>query len=578
MNEKTGHRSTSQLRSHRVVQGFIYGITLTCSVGITPQAIAAERVTLRLGPFEQQIAVSDLEQFAKTGEVSRNLRFYTPVLTSQVREFLNQQLRVDPNVADQVVAQVLRSPTGKTILDSVGAALPNTSVDQMQAAVSLAARQFNGLSVVNLLRAYPEDNITVDATAAVSLALQFNPTFWQSQAIGPLLERELSSSTSDNVRLPRLNPARRGSQAVQQQTLFLVDRQRFRTIPVDLYTSTKTQGPLVVISHGFGSDRKFFAASAQHLASYGFTVAAIEHPGSNIRSLGSVSAANDPNELIPAREFSNRPQDVSFVLDELARRNQQPGFLQGKLNTKQVTVIGHSLGGYTALALAGGEVNVGEVRQFCRNAIAIGQAPGDWLQCAAADLPQNRLNLRDRRVVQIVALNPLVGNLFGKTGLTQVDIPVLMLAGTEDAVTPMLNHQLRPFNQLSGTKYLVTAIGGTHLSIIDPANLSSTVTTSTLVKERLGADTQQLRQLTAGAIVAFVQQLTPEANLYAPFLTPAYAQSLSTPQLPLRLSTQLPTTLNPWLGAKTNRLWMAVKRVLNGENLVATGWWLLAKG
>jgi len=572
-------RSLGRFRTWQLtVQGLVCGITLAWGWGgMTSAASAAERITLRLGPFEQQVAVSDLEQFAKTGEVPRSLRFYAPILSTQVREFLNRQLQVDPNVADKVVAQVLRSPTGKTVIDSVSAALPNTTVDQLQATVSLAARQFNGLSAINLLRAYPEENITVDASAVVSLALQFNPTYWQSQALGPLLERELVPVTSSAQVLPKFDPARRGMQVVQQHTLFLTDYQRFRTIPVDLYTSTNPQGPLVVISHGFGSDRKFFASTAEHIASYGFTVAALEHPGSSIKRLGSVAAANDPNEIIPAQEFINRPQDITFVLNRLTRYNQQPGALRGKLNTQQVTVIGHSLGGYTALALAGGEVDLDAVRQSCRGISALGQAPADWLQCAAADLPERRLNLRDRRVAQVVALNPLVGNLFGKTGLMQVTTPVLMLAGTEDAVTPILNHQLRPFNQLQGQKYLITAIGGTHLSIGDLGNLGRAASVRTLVKERWGDETLPLRRLASGAMVAFIKQLTPEAQVYAPFLTPAYAQSLSTAQLPLRLNTKLPSTLDPWVGAKKNRLLMAVRRVLRGENIVATGWWLLAR-
>lgn len=564
---------------HLTIQGLVCSITLAYGWGgMSSTAIAAERVTLRLGPFEQQVAVTDLEQFAKTGEVPRSLRFFAPVLNSQVREFLNRQLQVDPNVADKVVSQVLRSPTGKSVIDSVSAALPNTTVDQLQATVSIAARQFNGLSAISLLRAYPEENIVVDASAVVALALQFNPTYWQSQAIGPLLERELAPVTS-HVPLPQFNPARRGWQAVQQQTLFLTDRQRYRTIPVDLYVSANPQGPLVVISHGFGSDRRFFASTAEHLASYGFTVAALEHPGSSIKRLGSVSAANDPNEIIPAQEFIHRPQDVTFVLNRLARYNQQPGWLQGKLNTQQVTMIGHSLGGYTALALAGAEVDLDAVRQSCRGISALGQAPADWLQCAAADLPERRLNLSDRRVVQVVALNPLVGNLFGKTGLTEVTVPVLMLAGTEDAVTPVLNHQLRPFNQLQGQKYLITAIGGTHLSIGDLGNLGRAASVRTLVKERWGDETIPLRQLATGTMLAFIKQLTPEAQTYAPFLTPAYAQSLSTAQLPLRFNTELPTTLDPWVGTKTrtNRWLMAIRRVLRGESIVATGWWLLAR-
>lgn len=529
--------------------------TLTFALGwgmVVPSALSAERVTIRLGPFEQAIAIADLERFAKTGRLPAALQLYASVLTPQVQEVLNRRLQLNPNVADKVIEDVLDSPTGKRLIESLALAIPNSTVEQLQAAVSLALRQANGLSVVSLLRAYPEDNITIDASSAIAIALQFNPTYLQSQTLGSLLESELAVA-SDTPFNPTFDPAVRGSQTVQQQTLFLRDRQRHRTIPVDIYWGkgvqpyTSWQQPLVVISHGFGADRKSFAYLARHLASHGLTVAALEHPGSNITWVASVSDGTNPGELLPATEFIDRPKDVSFVLDELAKLNQQPGLLQGKLSTQQVSVIGHSLGGYTALALAGAEVDLEELRQFCKGDLGIGQAPGEWLQCAAADLPERKLELRDQRVASAIALNPLVGNLFGKTGLTPVATPVLLLAGTEDAITPLVNHQLRPFTQLRGSKYLLTAIGGTHLSISDPASLGNITTPSAFAQERRGEETNSLRQLAQGVSLAFIKQLTPEAKIYEPFLTPAYAQSLSTLELPLRLNTELPSSIAPWI-------------------------------
>jgi len=251
--------------------------------------------------------------------------------------------------------------------------------------------------------------------------------------------------------------------------------------------------------------------------------------------------------LLSAAEFIERPRDVSFLLDQLTQLNQAPGVWQGKLNTSQVSVIGHSLGGYTALALAGAELNVEGLRQFCQEHIPLGLSPADWLQCTAIDLPQRRMQLRDPRVVQAIALNPVVGRLFGPDGLKRVATPTLILTGTEDNLTPTLTHQLQPFAQLPQPKYLVTAIGGTHLSVGDPANFSDLITQSTLVRERQGRETANLRQLLQGVSLAFIKQLTPEAKRYQPFLTAGYAQSLSTAQISLRLNTQLPDSLAPWM-------------------------------
>jgi len=162
-------------------------------------------------------------------------------------------------------------------------------------------------------------------------------------------------------------------------------------------------------------------------------------------------------------------------------------------------------------------------------------------------LPNSTLHLRDRRVKSIVALNPMTSHLFGETGLKNVTIPTLMLSSSEDAITPTLTNQLKPFAQLSGEKYLLSAIGATHMSVTDINNIHSPLGQSTLGPELMGQDAEPLRSWVRGATLAFLKQNTPEAKLYQPFLTPEYAQFLSTPSLSFRLTQTIPPTVTPWL-------------------------------
>lgn len=529
-----------------IKQGALCTFLVTLSCGLAAPTSAAERLTLRLGPFEQSVAIADLEQFATTGELPPALRPYSIVLTPQVQQMLTRHMQIDPNMTEKFINDLLRSSDGARLLESIGLALPNSSLDQLKAALFLAARQVNGLSVLGFLRAYPEENVVVDASSIVGIALQLNTSYWQSQAIGPLLQDELAITDDKRFRAS-FDPAAPGSQYVMEQTLLVRDRGRKRTIFIDLYWTNKTQGPLIILSHGFGSDRKFLTYLARHLASYGFTVASLEHPGSNFTWLSGVSLGENPGDLLPGTEFIDRPKDVSFVLDKLAKLNQEYGPYYGKLNTQQVTVIGHSLGGYTALALAGGELNLDELRRYCKSRSPIGRSPADWFQCSAAKLSGSRMQMQDQRVAQAIALNPMTGRLFGQNGLAQVSTPTLILAGTDDAIAPALDHQFRPFAQLNRPKYLLSAIGGTHLSVTDRANLNDALASSTLVKENIGLEADPLRKLVRGVSLAFVQQLTPQAERYEPFLTPAYAQSLSTPSLALRFSTELPASMATWL-------------------------------
>jgi predicted dienelactone hydrolase len=187
------------------------------------------------------------------------------------------------------------------------------------------------------------------------------------------------------------------------------------------------------------------------------------------------------------------------------------------------------------------------LRQFCNNPSPIAFSPADLLQCNAADLPDPQVNLRDRRVVRAIVLNPVIGRLFDEKSLSQVTIPLLMVAATEDGITPAVSQQFLPFTHLRDTKYLLTAIGASHLSVGDPANLNHALTQSIFIRERPDGETEPLRQLLRGVSLAFIKQLTPDAERYTQFLTPAYAQSFSTADLQLRLNSDLPPNFSNWL-------------------------------
>jgi predicted dienelactone hydrolase len=531
------------------IGGLLGGLALVWGGWLAAPGLAAEQVVVRFGPLKQSVSIADLEYFAQTGDIPASLRLYSPLLTAQVRQTLESRLQLDPHVGDKLVEDLLHSSAGERFLNTLQVAMPDSNAAQLKTALTQAAKQPAGMSLLGLLRTFPGHTVTIDATSAIALASQLNLPYWQSQALSSVLERELT--VKNDPLHANFDPTQTGPNWVWKQTLTLRDYQRDRTIPVDLYWSQKTQGPLVVISHGFGADRRFLGYLAYHLASYGLTVVALEHPGSNVAWLTgnpmNPTTENLGNNILPASEFIDRPKDVSFVLDRLNRLDHFSSTLQGKFNTEQVTVIGHSLGGYTALALAGAQLSLKHIRQFCDDPNPVILSPADLLQCSAADLPDQPEKLRDRRVAQVILLNPVIGRLFDEKSLAQVKIPTLMLAGTNDTITPAVSQQFLPFTQLRTSKYLLTAIGGTHLSVGDPANLNRALTQSIFVRERPDSETEVLRRLLRGVSLAFIKQLTPESSRYAQFLSAGYAQSFSTTDLKLRLNSDLPPNFSNWL-------------------------------
>lgn len=517
-------------------------------------AQAAERINIQVGPIKQTLYVNDLEEFAKTGQVPARLGLYEAFLTPDIRAALNNRLMLDPAMADRMVSDILASPNGELLLDSLARIAPGLTVEQIRMAIRLAAKQTNGLNMLGVLRAVPQETLDVDLTAALALASQLNLSRLEGDALSTVLEQELL--VSDELDIPEnLDPTASGSMAVIERSFKFVDRDRDRTIPLDIYVPDQAaveDAPVIVLSHGFAADRRFLTYVGEHLASYGFTVVAVEHVGSNVEALNNTpldpTAVEEPSRILPASEFIDRPRDISYVLDRLAWMEQVSPMLGGKFDPERVVLIGHSLGGYTGFALAGAQLDLSALPPFCDSLTPVGLSPADWLQCAAVDLPVVTADLSDPRIVQVVAMNPLIGRLFGRAGLSDVRVPSIILTGTKDGVTPTLAQQLGPFNQLQGDDHhLVAVIGGTHLSVGDPNNVNDALTQIPFMPELSGAETTQLRQYLKALSLSVAMRQTAEADTYDVFLTSAYAQRFSTGTLPLRMTQTLPASVQSWL-------------------------------
>lgn len=519
------------------------GVSLV--IATYPQtARAVEQLNLRFGFLEQSVTIANLETFANTGEVPPPLQLYRPLLTPEVQQALGKPWQIPPSLAERFVDDLLPTTDGERVTSSLHRVIPEANLPDLRTALIAGAKQTSGLTLMNLLRQYPGEKLTLDLGGLLAISLQVNISHLQTKLFSPWIAQEFHTNAKGTTTTTKIDPSSAGAWEVRRRSWSFADSQRQRLIPVDIYwgrgKTPPADAPLVVISHGFAADRYFLDYLANHLASHGLVVVTIEHPKSNINWLASITLGNNSEALLPASEFVDRPLDVSFVLDRLSEINQRRGFWQGKIATDRVTIIGHSLGGYTALALAGGELDLAAVRQFCQECSPWERSPADWFQCNLEQLPTQTLQLADSRVAQAIVLNPVTGKLFGNKGLGKINVPTLLLSSSYDTVTPPLEHQLRAFQQINSPKYLLTVIGGTHLSVSDPKHINQDLATNPLVPEVIGNAAAPLHEILKGVTLSFVQQLTPEASSYAPFLTSTYIQSRSTSNLSFRFNTSLP--------------------------------------
>src|SRR5947209_13706376 len=105
---------------------------------------------------------------------------------------------------------------------------------------------------------------------------------------------------------------------------------------------------LIVVSHGTGGSELNHSSLAEALARSGYVVAALRHPGDNWqdRSL---------REKPPGTYFIERPRQVSRVIDALLSDTDWKDRIATDGQGPRIGAVGHSAGGYTVIALAGGQ-------------------------------------------------------------------------------------------------------------------------------------------------------------------------------------------------------------------------------
>jgi predicted dienelactone hydrolase len=161
-----------------------------------------------------------------------------------------------------------------------------------------------------------------------------------------------------------------------------------------------------------------------------------------------VIAPEHDEDLNPAtlwRATVTRPRDIRTVLAFL---EQGGGTFDGLIDRDRLAVIGHSYGGYTALAAAGGRVDADAFRQRCR-AERDADGPNTWL-CDAlvprlGDMAEDA-GLRGTAeglwpawaAPGVDAIVSMAGDayLFDRDGLAEISVPVLAIGGTSDTDTP----------------------------------------------------------------------------------------------------------------------------------------------
>lgn len=308
----------------------------------------------------------------------------------------------------------------------------------------------------------------------------FQPTYQKSAR--PYFSRGLSLlvmmfsfATAQAVDPPPL--AARGSHFVGVQTLNLTDTARSRTLKVEVWyptdqpdkpifydamlgpTPAKLPGravrdaapttekfPLIIVSHGQPGTRYQLAYLGEHLASYGFVVADLEHTNSTYQ---------DTTDQDYVTSLVYRPEDILFAVDEL------PKHISSADNT-EVGLVGYSYGGYSAVNAAGVPLDGEAFAAFC-------QKTNDEAPCFAlpafGDLEAARgASIKtDPRIKAIFVMAPYGEPWLGAKSLAKLTVPLFVAGGIKDTAAMYERDVLKYFRRAGSTKkYLLTFASANH--------------------------------------------------------------------------------------------------------------------
>ncbi|MEA5596951.1 alpha/beta hydrolase [Rivularia sp. UHCC 0363] len=516
-------------------------------------AVSAERLKLSFGIVERSISVDSLENFAQTGEVNDELAEYFKYVPKERLGDLKQVLTAPIPLRSVEVSQFLYSPIGEKLLENFSQVFQSEFRDRNQtignklrrssgfyatrSALILAAIEPNNFTIINILRKFPSKSISIDLFRSLEIGLRARNIINRTQKATALINQKSLSETnsqpvSKNILSDTLQKRRF---TYTKKNLILKDIRRIRTFPVDIYLPQTTKPlPVIVISHGLGSDRTSFAYLAKYLASQGFVVAVPEHPGSNAQQLQAL-LGGIADEITDPREFIDRPLDVKYILDYLEGLSNSDPAYKRRFNMQQVGVIGQSFGGYTTLALAGAEINFPQLKKDCpvdEDTLNVSLL----LQCLALSLPESDYKLSDPRIKAAIAINPVDSSIYGQEGLSKINIPVMIVSGTSDNVAPAYPEQIIPFTWLTNqNKYLVLMNRGTHFSTI----AESPDSTIPVPSQVIGPSPNLARDYTEYLALAMFKTYVENDSIYSRYLSPDYINSLGKGQLFLSVIQEL---------------------------------------
>lgn len=240
--------------------------------------------------------------------------------------------------------------------------------------------------------------------------------------------------------------------------------------------------PLIVVSHGYGGSALGHHDTAEALASAGFLVVALNHPGDNYANMGQ---AGDISVMF------ERPTDIKRLIDYMLGNWPDAA----RIDPHRVGFFGFSRGGYTGLVLAGAKPDFRDPTVPCPEPAPI------CGQIKRNEIPVRPLT-QDQRIKAFVLADPL-SFFSARDSLKSVNVPI-QLWGSEHGGDGVLPQSIVSLSEnLPNKPEFHSVRGAGHFAFLAPCPAGLAKQQPEICTDTSGFSRSEFHQTFDTAVVAF---------------------------------------------------------------------------
>ncbi len=462
---------------------------------------AAEKINIKFEEMKIPLTIEQLSKLEKYEDEPTELISWLKK-NGFIKVFeLSKYLEFPVFKEDGLNREVLRSWIGRKILTELSKTItvPNdNNGTEIYNTIENLLDERKEVSILDIIKVLPSEEISLDIDNLILII-----SSWKNElAIQQNLISKLNNLEKTNKETFK-NIENNLTSDITKLNKKIYAPHRIKPFEIELWKNNKTSEnkDLIIFMPGLGGEINHFKWIGNELTKRGWPIVFLDHRGSNLKAFTEVI---EGGESIPGGIdfFLYRIKDLEAVLT--AHGNGEFG-----LTNNSYILMGHSLGALVALLYEGNRPT-DQLEERCDLALKDFAVTNlsKYLQCQLSEIPISEKN-NANNATAIIGFNPLGSLVWPKENSAGIKMPTLLIGGTYDLITPLMNEQFNVFSALnnSSNRFLIIE-GASHFSPIRINNsYKENYDIFKISESFIGSDPILVQNLSSKFIVEFIKNI-----------------------------------------------------------------------